>query len=67
MSDQYKIRGLPAHHAVISISPADYFPSLRQSEGFLLVRISDVTHHLMRCYDNTSAHNIPTSKHNFKA
>ena len=40
---------------------------MRQSEGFLLARMSDVTHHLMRRYDNPSAHNIPTSKHNSKA
>ena len=33
--------------------------SLRQSEGFLLARMSDVTHHPMSHI--TSAHNIPTN------
>ena len=37
------------------VRPAEIPGALRQSEGLLLARISDVTHHLMRCHDNTSA------------
>ena len=37
------------------VRPAEIPGALRQSEGLLLARISDVIHHPMSCHDNTSA------------
>ena len=42
-------------------SAAEIPGALRQSDGLLLARMSDVTHHPMRSHDNTSAHDILTS------
>ena len=43
------------------VRPAEIPAALRQSDGLLLARMSDVTHHPMRSHDNTSAHDIITS------
>ena len=37
------------------VRPAEIPGALRQSDGLLLARISDVIHHLMRWHDNPSA------------
>ena len=59
----YEIHG-PTPRATRSRSPASAAEipgALRQSEGLLLARMSDVIHHPMRYHDNTSAHDILTS------
>ena len=56
-SAPYEIHG-PTQRTTRSrspVRPAEIPGALRQSEGLLLARISDVIHHLMRCHDNMSA------------
>ena len=63
MSVSYEIHGpTPLTTRSRSAAWAAEIPgALRQSEGFLLARMSDVIHHSTRYHDNTSAYDIPTS------